>query len=312
MSQVVERLAHRRLRARLRRPGTRRTAPARRRLRRLLPQRWRRCCHRRRPDAAAGRAATSSSPVDSTATRGRPHHVDRAHTAGRQHADLARADLRAARAAAFRRARCPSRHRRRIVRVAAARRSSIAGAVLDELGVLDHHHGVGAARNGAAGRDRGRGAGRHLDRGRDAAGDHLGVKRKPLRRAVAGADRIGGAHGEAVDIGAVERRHIDRRDHVGGKHARQRGAQRLGFGRQRRAVDAGRKTATRFRRRDHFEKLLLPRRAPHRIEDRRGVRLLFRIYGHGFTATCVPAGNPSLSAGTTIQPSLRATAVSDR
>ena len=41
-----------------------------------------------------------------------PHHVDRGEAAGRQHADLARADARARAAAASRRARCRSRHRR--------------------------------------------------------------------------------------------------------------------------------------------------------------------------------------------------------
>ena len=116
--------------------------------------------------------------------------------------------------------------------LAAARRRSIAGAVgmLDQFGLLDHHHGVGAARDDAAGGDRGRGAGPHFHRRRDAAGDHFGIERKALRRAVAGAGRIGGAHGKAVDIGAIERRRVDRRDHVGGKHAGKRRAERYGLG----------------------------------------------------------------------------------
>ena len=44
---------------------------------------------------------------------------------------------------------------------------------------------------------------------------------KPFRRAVAGAGGVGGAHRKTVDIGAVERRRIDRRDDVGREHARQ-------------------------------------------------------------------------------------------
>ncbi len=88
--------------------------------------------------------------------------------------------------------------------------------------MLDHHHRIGAARNDAAGRDRRRRAGQDLDRGRDAAGDDFGIEREPLARAVAGACRIGRADGKTIDIGAVERRRVDRSDHVGCKNARQR------------------------------------------------------------------------------------------
>ena len=67
---------------------------------------------------------------------------------------------------------------------AAARRSSMRGcALFDQFGLLDHHHRVGAARDHAAGGDRGRGAGRDLQRRRMAAGDHLGIERKQLRTA---------------------------------------------------------------------------------------------------------------------------------
>ena len=48
---------------------------------------------------------------------------------------------------------------------AAARRTSIAGprAVFSKFGVLDHDHSVGAARDHAAGRNRGGGAGPDFD-----------------------------------------------------------------------------------------------------------------------------------------------------
>ena len=141
------------------------------------------------------------------------------------------------------------------------------GIVLDQFGVLDHHHRVGAARDDAAGRDRGRGAGHHLDRGLDAAGDHLGIEREPLRRAVAGAGGVGGAHRKTVDIGAVERRRIDRRDNIGGEHAGQRRGKRHGFAAERRAIDAGFEAPARLLGGDHFEELLLPRGA---LAPRRG------------------------------------------
>ena len=133
--------------------------------------------------------------------------------------------------------------------------------VLDQFGVLDHHHRIGTARDDAAGRDRGRGAGHHFDGGRNAAGDHFGIERKALRRAVAGARGIGGAHGKAVDIGAVERRRIDRRNHVGREHARQRRTESDALAAERRAIDAGIETAARLIGGHHFEELLLPRGA---------------------------------------------------
>ena len=160
-----------------------------------------------------------------------PHHVDRGQPAGRQHADLARADhlalahqgLAARDVGAGVGDELPRRH-------AAAqldRRNA-----LDQLGVLDHHHGVGAARHHAAGGDGGGGAGLHLDLGRMAAGDHLGVERDLLRRAVGCAGGVGRAQREAVDIGAVERRHVDRRREIVRQHAAERGCERHAFGGQ--------------------------------------------------------------------------------
>ena len=67
-------------------------------------------------------------------------------------------------AAASRRVRCRSPHRRRTGPATTVRRRSIAGAAaVDQLRMLDHHDGIGAARDHAAGRDRGRGAGRDGD-----------------------------------------------------------------------------------------------------------------------------------------------------
>ena len=100
------------------------------------------------------------------------------------------------------------------------RRRSVA---VDQLGVLDHHHGVGAARDHAAGRDRGRGARRRLRapaHGRRRSTSPLSAK--PARRDVARARGVGGAQREAIDIGAIERRHVDRRGHIMRQHAAER------------------------------------------------------------------------------------------
>ena len=63
---------------------------------------------------------------------------------------------------------------------------------------------------------------------------------------------------------------------------------------------------------NHFEELLLPRGALDGVEDRRTAWAGFGGYGHALTATGVPAAKPSLSAGTTIQPSLRASDSKDK
>ena len=190
------------------------------------------------------------------------------------------------------------------------------GTRLDQLGVLDHHHRVGAARHHAAGGDGGRGAGLDLELRRMAAGDHLGVERELLRRAVGGAGRVGGAQREAVDIGAVERRHVDRRRHDRAP-ARGRAPPRA------RRVSPGSGARSRWRSKrflrllggHDFEELLLPRRLAHGGEQfALGARSACGslAHGHGLTTTRAPAGWPSLSAGIRIQPSACASACIDR
>ena len=91
-----------------------------------------------------------------------------------------------------------------------------------------------------------------------AAGDHLGVERELLRCAVGGARGVGGAQRKAVDIGAVERRHVDRRREIGGEHAAERRRKGHALGGQGRAVDMALEALARFFRRDDLEELLLP------------------------------------------------------
>ena len=146
----------------------------------------------------------------------------------------------------------------------------------------------------------------------NAAGDHFGIERKAFWRAVAGTRGVGGAHRKAVDIGTVERRRIDRRDHVGREHARQRRTESETLTAERRTINAGIEAAARLIGGHHFEELLLPGGAFDGVEDRRTAWTGFGVYGHDLTATGVPAAKPSLSAGTTIQPSLRASDSNDK
>ncbi|MFN8643110.1 MAG: hypothetical protein U0802_16185 [Candidatus Binatia bacterium] len=92
------------------------------------------------------------------------------------------------------------------------------GAVADLVGVLDHHHRVGAARRHAAGGNvhrlpfaqRGARRGAHLD----AAG-----KAQVNRHARRGAEGVGGAHGVTVHVGAIEVRQVARGLQGGRQHA---------------------------------------------------------------------------------------------
>ena len=117
----------------------------------------------------------------------------------------------------------------------------------------------------------------------------LSVKIFGLR--VAGAGGIGGAHREAVDIGAVERRRIDRGDDVVRQHAVERGGERHGLGGERREIEMLLEARARLLGRHHFEELLLPRRRAH-AREQFGIGVGFRLcayrsssasHGHGLT-----------------------------
>ena len=107
-----------------------------------------------------------------------------------------------------------------------------------------------------------------------------------------GAQRVGGAHREAVDVGAIERRRIDRRDHVVREHAAERVGKRHRLAR-RAARDraAARSARCASSARDDFEELLLPRGAADRIERSRVRRELgdASLMATALTATGAPA-----------------------
>jgi hypothetical protein len=147
-----------------------------------------------------------------------------------------------------------------------------------------------------------------------AAGDHLGVECELLRRAVRRAGGIGRAQREAVDVGAIKRRHVDRRGKVARQHAAERCGERHALAGQGREIEMAVESLARLLGGDDFEKLLLPCRLPDGSQQFvfGARRLRFTAHGHGLTITRAPGAWPSLSAGTRIQPSAWASACIDR
>ena len=163
---------------------------------------------------------------------------------------------------------------------------AIRSRAVADVGVLDHHHRVGAARHHAAGRNRQRLAGPD-DGGRDDAGvDLFGAEPHHARRFLGCAERVFRDHREAVDVRAVERRHVDGRDHVGGQHAPERGLERDPLGASRRQIEGGAEAALGFVPIEDLQELLLLR---HRARPPRPRQ---------------PA-KPSLSSPTMTKPSAR-------
>ena len=103
--------------------------------------------------------------------------------------------------------------------------------------VLDHQHGIGAARQHPTG---GNGSGRaRLDnQARDGSrGNLFAAQSQASRRFLGCSIGVVGAERIAVHVGPVERRHIDLGRHVRGQHPPQRGSQANSFGAQRHGAD---------------------------------------------------------------------------
>jgi hypothetical protein len=110
-----------------------------------------------------------------------------------------------------------------------------------------------------------------------------GVEGEGLGLKIAGARRIRRPQGKPVDIRAIERRRIDRGDHVMRQHAPERGGKRDAFRRERRQIDRACKARARFVGGHDLEKLLLPRGRAH---ARQQILLRSRLrlaHGHGHT-----------------------------
>ena len=175
--------------------------------------------------------------------------------AGRQHADLARADDGAG-----------AQQRLAAGDIGAGIGHELPGgsgaadfdrARSRRLRVLDHHDGVRPARHRTAGRDRRGRSRQYRPRRRGAAGDHLVVQHHAHRRRLAGGSEIGGTHRKAVDIGAVERRHVDRRHDVLGERAAERVGERALLARHRARKQGGFETRQRILARQDRQELVL-------------------------------------------------------
>ena len=200
------------------------------------------------------------------------HHLDRRDAAGRQHADLARAqprappqhDLAAGDVGArigdeLPRCRRPAQVDRRrdfVGQVGVCRpglASSPTRSVCSTIATASAPRGMTPPVAMVVAEP-----GTTSMAGGMAADDHLRVEAQAYRRRVAGARRVGRAQRKAVHIGAVERRHVDRRRHIAGKHPGKRRRERDRLGRQRRQLDMARKARGGLLGRDHLEELLLP------------------------------------------------------
>ena len=161
--------------------------------------------------------------------------------AGRQHADLARPYERAGAQQNFAPRDVGARVRNELP--GRGRTSQIDRVGARGLRVFDHHHGVCAARHGTTRRNRRRGSAFDENPRLVAASDRLAVQHENQRSRIACVGDVARPQGETVDIGAVERRHVDRRHDVAGERKALRGCERAQFvrdvARKERRVEAG-------------------------------------------------------------------------
>ena len=108
-----------------------------------------------------------------------------------------------------------------------------------------------------------------------------------------GADGVGRTQREAVDIGAIEWRRVDRGDHVMREYTHERSRQRHRLGRKRLEIEMPLEARARFLGGNNFEELFLLRSRAH-ARDEIGLRARLHLgllaHGQALTATLVPAG----------------------
>ena len=124
--------------------------------------------------------------------------------------------------------------------------------------VLDGHDRVRTPGQHAARRDGGRGTRADLLPGRHARRDRLLVAGENDGLLLGGTVGIGGAHGEAVHVRAIEARDVDLRAHVLGEHPAERLLERDLFGGEGPDVDDGAPATLRLVAIEHLEELALP------------------------------------------------------
>ncbi len=150
--------------------------------------------------------------------------------------------------------------------------------------------------------------------GCNAAGDHFGIEREPFRGAPSLAPAVSAAR--TAKPSTLERSNGGASTGATTSAASTRdsaAASGTVSPPQRRAIDARFEAPARLGGGDHFEELLLPRGALDRVENRRGAfGWIWDLRPSISRQLGVPAAKPSLSAGTTIQPSLRASDSNDK
>ncbi len=209
-----------------------------------------------------------SSPVETIATRGRRQTSTDGAADRRQHADLARGQ------------NLPGmQHGLAAGHVAAGEGDELTGsrrpadlddgrvALVDRLGVLDHDDGVGAARHHAAGRDQRRRARFDGEKRHFSGRQDFGPQGQAPRYALAGTERVVGAHREAVDTGAVEARNVDFGDDPARYDPRQRLRQRHGLAAERPHFEMAAEAALGLVAIEDFKELLLTRQAAQGCGD---------------------------------------------
>ena len=234
------------------------------------PRSRRRCCRTPRPGRIGAPGATISSPVESTATRGRRQTSTQARPTAasmpisREVSSLPRRSTVSPRARSLpaKAISCPGTAGRTTRMAPVASSKSVCSTISTASaprGIMPPV-AITVAVPGTNGQ-----AGRHPRR------QHLGIEREDARLGRGRARRVGGAQREAVDVGSIEARHIDRGDDVVSEDPTDGLAERHAFLSERRQLEVAMKAGDRLVPIDHLEKLLLLRRAPDR--GRETVRL---------------------------------------
>jgi hypothetical protein len=147
-----------------------------------------------------------------------PDHFNAVKPAGRQHTDFPRTDFRAAPQQRFAARDVRAGEGNELSRQRGTTHLKAGLAFLYQLGLLSHDHGVGAARDDTAGRNRRASPCSYSFNGHITAGNHYRIERQHLWIAVALARGVDRTHGKTVDLRTVERRGIDCGNYIVREH----------------------------------------------------------------------------------------------
>jgi len=215
-----------------------------------------------------------------------PPHRDLGEAERGEHADLARAE------------HLPGAQHRLATRDVGARMAEVlarrdrprhpqAGRRVD-LRVLDHHDRVGATRQHAAGGDRGGRPGHDRHLRRDAGREPLAGEGERAHVLLGRAMGVLRPQREAVHVGAVEARHIDRRDYGGREHPAERPRERDPLLAQRGEAQVALEARGGLLAADHGEELLLLHAVGQARGEGHGHRIGLPAHAYRYTVTRAP------------------------